>query len=374
MREDESGSREGYDSRQAEVKDFWTKVDEEEIQPILDKIDEDIKFDVIKALNGEDEANAQAVKSVADVEQPVKVGSSLSGANEEVSANQEKTEEAAIIINEPALLQQSNTDTDTTTQQPDSSDPSTTISPEEKSRQLRLRAATKTLRLAYSAAKRRHRIPPTRITRIQTALTHFLGTSNYHNYTILKTHADPSAKRHIKSFLVNPTPILTGSDGVVQTEWLSLKIHGQSFMMHQIRKMIGMVALLVRCGSDLATIKHSFGPDRYSIPKVPGLGLLLERPVFDSYNALQAPKHGRPKLEFEKFEREMEGFKEREIYSRIFKEEEVGDEFGRFFNHVDNFKERHFLYVTSRGLEATRGVEVEKGGSFEESEGEGGEG
>ena len=376
--EDESGSREGYDSRQAEVKDFWTKVDEEEIQPILDKIDEDIKFDVIKALNGEDEANAQAVKSVADVEQLVKVGSSLSGTNEEVSANQEKTEEAAIIINEPALLQQSNTNTDTTTQQPDSSSPSIIVDTEEKdeekSRQLRLRAATKTLRLAYSAAKRRHRIPPTRITRIQTALTHFLGTSNYHNYTVLKTHADPSAKRHIKSFLVNPVPILTGADDGQQTEWLSLKIHGQSFMMHQIRKMIGMVSLLVRCGSDLSTIKHSFGAERYSIPKVPGLGLLLERPVFDSYNALQAPKHGRPKLEFEKFEREMEGFKEREIYSRIFKEEEVGDEFGRFFNHVDNFKEKHFLYVTSRGLEATRGGEVEKGGSFEESEGEGGEG
>ena len=59
-------------------------------------------------------------------------------------------------------------------------------------------------------------------------------------------------------------------------EWLSLKVHGQSFMMHQIRKMVGMVALLVRCGSDLSTLNDSFGQDKYSIPKVPGLGLLLE--------------------------------------------------------------------------------------------------
>jgi tRNA pseudouridine38-40 synthase len=375
--EDDSGSREEYDSRQAEVKDFWAKVDEEEIKPILDKIDEDIKFDVIKALNGEDEANAKAVKSVADVEQPVKVGSSLSGTNEEVPAEQEKTEEAAIIINEPSLLQQDNTNTDTPTQvthESPEAEPRIIVDTEEKDRQLRLRAATKELRIAYSNAKRRYRIPQERIDRIQSALTQFVGTSNYHNYTILKTYKDPSAKRHIKSFLVNPTPILIG-DGPnddQKTEWLSLKIHGQSFMMHQIRKMVGMVALLVRCGSDLDTLKHSLGSERYSIPKVPGLGLLLERPVFDSYNKLQAPKHGRPTLEFSKYEKEMEAFKQRQIYRRIFGEEERNDEFGRFFNHIDNFKEPHFLYVTSRGLEATKGAE--KKVVFEESDGEAAEG
>ncbi|KAI7678577.1 hypothetical protein KC322_g14894, partial [Hortaea werneckii] len=39
---------------------------------------------------------------------------------------------------------------------------------------------------------------------------------------------------------------------------------------------------------------------------------------------------------------------------RIFREEEEKNEFGRFFNHVDNFKEPYFLYVTSKGLEATK--------------------
>ena len=374
--DDFSGSREDYDSRQAEVKDFWTKVEEDEIKPILDKIDEDIKFDVIKALNGEDEANAKTVKSVADVEQSVKIGSSLSGTNEESQTQDERTEEAAIIINEPALLQQEDADTEAATQQPDessSAEPSIIVDTEEKDRQLRLRAATKHLRIAYSAAKRRYRIPSTRIERIQSALTKFVGTCNYHNYTILKTYKDPSAKRHIKSFLVNPTPILIGDGPDEQkTEWLSLKVHGQSFMMHQIRKMVGMVALLVRCGSDLSTLKASLGQERYSIPKVPGLGLLLERPVFDSYNKLQAPKHGRPALEFAKYETEMEAFKQREIYQRIFREEERNDEFGRFFNHIDNFKEPHFLYVTSLGLQATKGAE--KKVVFEESDGEGDEG
>ena len=52
----------------------------------------------------------------------------------------------------------------------------------------------------------------------------------------------------------------------------------------------------------------------------------------------------------------MEEFKQREIYERIFREEEEKNEFGKFFNHVDNFKEPHFLYVTSMGLDATAGA------------------
>ena len=373
--EDESGSRAAYDKRQAEVQGFWTKVDEELIKPILEKLDDDIKYDVIKALNGEEEANASTAKTVADVEQPVKVGKSVNGPNEDIEPVEEKTEEAAIIINEPALLQQDRNEdanmaepSDEPEPEPAADDTSTLEETEEKDRQLRLRAATKELRVAYSNAKRRYRIPQERVNRIQTALSKFVGTSNYHNFTVLKTFKDPSAKRHIKSFMVNKKPILIGDGPDEQkTEWLSLKVHGQSFMMHQIRKMIGMVTLLVRCGSDINTLKDSLGQDRYSIPKVPGLGLLLERPVFDSYNKLQAPKHGRDPLEFSKYEKQIEEFKQREIYQRIFREEEKSDEFGRFFNHIDNFKEPHFLYVTSKGLEATKGAE-KKG--FDESDGE----
>jgi len=213
-------------------------------------------------------------------------------------------------------------------------------------------------------------------------LSKYVGTANYHNFTIQKTFRDPSAKRHIKSFVVNQQPILIGEGpDDDKSEWLSMKVHGQSFMMHQIRKMIGMITLLVRCGSDLSTLDDALKDDKFSIPKVPGLGLLLERPVFDSYNNLQATKHQREPLKFDKYEKELEEFKQREIYQRIFREEEEKNEFGRFFNHVDNFKEPYFLYVTSGKLEATKGAsrngpagmsEVE--GSDDERDGEGGEG
>lgn len=383
---DEAGDRKGYESRQAEVKGFWERVDEEAIKPVLETVDEDIRFGVIKALQGEDEANAKAAKTEADVEQTTKAGKSVGEADDAPEVEDEKTEEAAIIINAPAAPSKSEADkedpklpfesskADDTTSATTAPPPSESegvqsaakkeptaqpqLTPEEFDRQTRLRAATKRLRQAYITAKRQYRIPQQRIDRIQAALDKFVGTANYHNYTIQKTWRDPSAKRHIKSFVANRTPVLIGEGPEKEkSEWLSLKVHGQSFMMHQIRKMIGMITLLVRCGSEINNTMHgSFGSEKYSIPKVPGLGLLLERPVFDSYNNLQAPKHDREKLEFGKYEKELEAFKQREIYQRIFREEEEKNEFGRFFNHIDNFKEAYFLYVTSKGLEATKGA------------------
>ncbi|CAK1365335.1 tRNA pseudouridine synthase 1 [Cercospora beticola] len=397
---DEVGDREAYEARQEEVKGFWEKIDEEDIKPILETIDEDIRWDVIKALQGEEEANAKSAEAGAEAEPIVKAGSTINTASE---VAKEKTEDAAIIINEAAVRPESATAATESTSEthPESSssvpaemkqdgittdeaeviaaaDDAATIkadptrpadpAPEipvpseptdaEMERLLRLRAATKTLRTAYVAAKRKYRIPAKRIERIQNALNKYVGTKNYHNYTIQKTFKDPSVKRHIKSFKVNPKPILIGEGPEEEkTEWLSLKVHGQSFMMHQIRKMVGMVTLLVRAGADLKTMDASFTAARFSIPKVPGLGLLLERPVFDTYNNLQASKHGRENLDFNKYEKELEAFKEREIYQRIFREEEEKNEFSRFFNHVDNFKEAHFLFVTSKGVDAIKGIE-----------------
>lgn len=378
---DQADDRAAYELRQEEVKGFWEKVDEEEIKPILESIDEDIRWEVVKALQGEEEASAKVTQG-DDAEQVAKVGSTVKDGAE---PEPEKTEEAAIIINQPTEAgADCSTDSKpaTTDAKPEPSEEAATAdgqeattaakpqaTPAEIERTQRLRAATRRLRNAYTMAKRRYRIPAKRIERIQDALSQYVGTRNYHNYTIQKTFKDPSVKRHIKSFVVNPKPILIGEGpDEEKSEWLSLKVHGQSFMMHQIRKMVGMVTLLVRSGADIRRTMHdSFTDARYSIPKVPGLGLLLERPVFDTYNNLQATKHGREKLIFSKYEKELEAFKEREIYQRIFREEEERNEFGRFFNHVDNFKDGYFLYMSSMGLEATKGSSRKP---LEESDGE----
>ena len=295
---DEVGDREGYESRQEEVKVFWAEVEERDIKPLLDNLDADIKDLVLKALYEEEASNPDneekkptaAAQTTTETASDATATSAPSTEPGPSSPSKHNLPTASEVLSESEIL-----------------------SREQKKR---VEAAVKSLKHAYNAAKRNYRIPASRVERLQAALTSYVGTRNYHNYTILKTFRDPSSKRNIKSFLVNPEPkIIQG------TEWLSLKVHGQSFMMHQIRKMVGMASLVVRSGCPIERIQESYADVKTSIPKVPGLGLLLERPVFDSYNNLQAPKHGREKLDFGKWETKLEEFKQKEIYQRIFEEE-----------------------------------------------------
>ncbi len=60
-----------------------------------------------------------------------------------------------------------------------------------------------------------------------------------------------------------------------------------------------------------------------SIPRAPGLGLLLERPMFETYSKKAEKELGREGIDFDKFKTEIDEFKQREIYERIFREEEA---------------------------------------------------
>jgi tRNA pseudouridine38-40 synthase len=94
-------------------------------------------------------------------------------------------------------------------------------------------------------------------------------------------------------------------------------------MMHQIRKMVGMAVLVVRCGTDFGRVSEAYSPEhRISIPKAPSLGLLLERPVFTSYNQRVLGDKGRPPIDFSTYEKEIQAFKDEHIYRRIFELEE----------------------------------------------------
>ena len=177
--------------------------------------------------------------------------------------------------------------------------------------------ALRDIKAAYVSAKRNYRISEARLQALQAVLDKYEGTNNFHNYTVQKKYSDPSAKRHIKSFVVNPKPIIIGN-----TEWLSLKVHGQSFMMHQIRKMVGLATLVVRCGTTLDRVAESYRAQKMAIPKAPGLGLLLERPVFSNYNRRAKDELGRDGIDFAKYDDKLLAFKEKHIYSRIFEVEE----------------------------------------------------
>ena len=306
---EEAGDLEAYKTRQEEMEGFWEKVEEEQIKPLLEAMEPTIREQVEQALyhvspeenelsDEEDEA-----EQLVDEGEPLEAKTDAKDATDKQKSNGTSLKELEDLedLSLPKAL-------------PTTEETSGSATPE----QLALRAAIKSLKDAYLLAKREWRIPETRLKRVQDAFALYKGTHNFHNYTVRKSFKDPSAKRHILSFKVNPNPIIIGD-----TEWLSLKVHGQSFMMHQIRKMVGMVALVVRCGSDVQKVmSESFEEKLYSIPKAPALGLLLERPVFDNYNMKATGKFERAEVSFDRYEKEMEEFKRKEIYQRIFGEEE----------------------------------------------------
>jgi len=326
---EEANDTEAYRERQREVSSFWAEAEEAHIKPILDQLDPSIKPTVQKALYEMNLKEAEEEFAIVEGDQQVvKEGSPLetridSGVGLEKLASDEartiEPNQKASDTMKPSLSSGTVTEqvrpnseagdgdvpkTDDATRNPAIKEPSP------------LDIAIRQIKAAYIAAKKAYRVDPRRLERVRSALSRFNGTHNFHNYTIDKGPRDPSAKRVIKSFVVAADPII-----INDTEWLSLKVHGQSFMMHQIRKMISMVALIVRCGCHEGRIQDSYLPQRLNVPKAPSLGLLLERPVFDAYNE-KLVGFGREAIDFSKYEKEIEAFKQREIYERIFREEE----------------------------------------------------
>ncbi|KAJ5733846.1 hypothetical protein N7493_002632, partial [Penicillium malachiteum] len=314
---EKAGNLDEVNARQEEVADYWAKVDEEYIRPILQKVPEDVRKIVQKSIFVKEEQDISEDKD-----------DSAPAAESAMNAEDSTTQPAAV---EPS-------------EQPSKENKPFVMDP----RQQLVHDTIKAVKAAYLTAKRAYRVPAARVARLQECLSQYEGTKRFHNYTVQKTYKDQSAQRLIKSFKVNPTPVVING-----TEWLSLKVHGQSFMMHQIRKMVAMAALLVRCGCTPSRISETYGPERIAIPKVPGLGLLLERPIFESYNT-KAATLGRQPVGFERFTTEMEEFKQREIYDRIFREEEQSSAFSIFFNHIDHFPIDYYLYVTSGGIKAAQ--------------------
>lgn len=224
---------------------------------------------------------------------------------------------------------------------------------------LKFSEIVKKIKAAEHEARRNYRISSERLEIIRKTLKQYEGVHNFHNFTIQKTFKDPSAMRNMKTLTVSEPKIIEN------TEWLSIKIHGQSFMMHQIRKMIAMAALVVRCGTPITRISNAFGPEDLNIPKAPGLGLLLEQPVYDGYNA-KLDSLGYDPINFEKWQEEVEAFKFKHIYDKIYSEEEKEHVFFKFFSFIDSFRgDSTFEYLAPGPKDA--GAEVKESNVTESS-------
>ena len=75
--------------------------------------------------------------------------------------------------------------------------------------------------------------------------------------------------------------------------WVRMVVVGQSFMLHQIRKMVGLAVAMAR-GVAADYVMHAALGSRHSVhvPMAPEPGLFLERCFFEAYNDKWSHTHG----------------------------------------------------------------------------------
>jgi len=114
--------------------------------------------------------------------------------------------------------------------------------------------------------------------RLRTLSQKFKGTHNFHNYTNKMRASDPKAQRYIMQFDCNLV------DFGEQGRFYKFRIQGQSFIYHQIRKMIGIMVQVIHEGLKDGFIDNSFFQNSVNIWLAPPQGLLLDGVTFDAYN------------------------------------------------------------------------------------------
>ncbi|KAM0678334.1 tRNA pseudouridine synthase 1 [Binucleata daphniae] len=106
----------------------------------------------------------------------------------------------------------------------------------------------------------------------------FVGTKNHHNFT---TTANTKGTTRCISKINVTKPYINN-----EIEYVKVKILGNSFMINQIRKMIGFVVTIQKFAKNKETelFKAVFTETKYNIPKAPAEFLFLDHPRFDFYD------------------------------------------------------------------------------------------
>lgn len=126
---------------------------------------------------------------------------------------------------------------------------------------------------------------------------------------------DPSSKRYILDF-VSDEPFVENN-----VEFITLRIKGQSFMLHQIRKMVGYTIAVMKGIASENIQKQVWSSSKMSIPMAPGLGLVLENVHYDRYNQKFGNDGLHTTLTWDEVSEELGDFKKKYILSNIIQTE-----------------------------------------------------
>ncbi|OEL30402.1 tRNA pseudouridine synthase A, mitochondrial [Dichanthelium oligosanthes] len=183
-------------------------------------------------------------------------------------------------------------------------------------------------------------------------LKYYVGTHNFHNFTTRTKAEDPAAKRFIISFAADRVVSLDGID------FVRCEVLGQSFMLHQIRKMIGLAVAVMRNCAPESIYDVSFRKDvNLNVPTAPEVGLYLDECMFTSYNKKWKDSH--EAVSMEPYCEEAEEFKVKYIFPHIAAMEHKEGAVALWLHSLNHRNYPDFCYMETAGAEAKVGADVE---------------
>lgn len=188
--------------------------------------------------------------------------------------------------------------------------------------------------------------------RFSRILKYYVGTHNFHNFTTRTKAEDPAAKRFIISFGADRVVSLDGID------FVRCEVIGQSFMLHQIRKMIGLAVAVMRNCAPESIYDVAFRKDvNLNVPTAPEVGLYLDECMFTSYNKKWKDSH--EAVSMEPYFEEAEEFKIKYIFTHIAAMEHKEGAVALWLHSLNHRNYPDFRYMETAGTEDRVGGEAE---------------
>ncbi|OWZ14188.1 TRNA pseudouridine(38-40) synthase [Phytophthora megakarya] len=189
---------------------------------------------------------------------------------------------------------------------------------------------------------------------LNTTLKKYVGTHNFHNFTSKMEPTNPQANRFILSFEAERPFVQNGM------EWVRLRVVGQSFLLHHIRKMIGTAVEIVSGVTGAATVDRAMELTKMDLPKAPSVGLYLAQAHFEVYNMkmVDSIQTSHPPLDLKEADvaAAIEQFKRDFIFDHIMKHEESTRTYAKWLRTMEVLP---FDYVAKPYLEWKKEKEEE---------------
>lgn len=129
---------------------------------------------------------------------------------------------------------------------------------------------------------------------LQAALQKYEGTQFFHNFTKGLKPGQAQARRFIETFRAQDPVVV---DGV---EWIPTQVLGQSFLLHQIRKMICVAIDIARGAAPLEFMDKALDKKgSIALHVAPAQGLFLEMSYFGGYNRRKGTQNNHSLLDID---------------------------------------------------------------------------